>query len=125
VRHTPSPDNIERYSDTTIKPATKLVSIGATHLYIKANYQDFQRFAEVDLVIPADAEATLPYLIVLMGVSAGGGLAFATMLRLRDEGVELPGVTDLNDLIIVPPNLRHRATAFPLSLARKAVPPPF
>jgi hypothetical protein len=47
------------------------------------------------------------------------------MLRLRDEGVELLGVTDLKDLIIVPPNLRHRATAFPLSLARKAVPPPF
>jgi acetolactate synthase I/II/III large subunit len=56
-------DNIERYSDTTIRPGTKLVSIGAAHLFTKANYQDFQRFTEIDLAIPADAEATLPYLI--------------------------------------------------------------
>jgi acetolactate synthase I/II/III large subunit len=56
-------DNIERYSDTVIRPGTELISIGAAHLYTKANYQDFQRFAEIDLAIPADAEATLPYLI--------------------------------------------------------------
>jgi acetolactate synthase-1/2/3 large subunit len=56
-------DNIERYSETNIRPGTKLVSIGAAHLYVKANYQDFQRFTDIDLVIPADAEATLPYLI--------------------------------------------------------------
>ena len=56
-------DNIERYADTNIKPGTKLVSIGAAHLYTKANYQDFQRFTDIDLVVPADAQATLPYLI--------------------------------------------------------------
>jgi thiamine pyrophosphate-dependent acetolactate synthase large subunit-like protein len=56
-------DNIERYADTVIRPGTKLVSIGAAPLYIKANYQDFQRYQEIDLSIPADAEATLPYLI--------------------------------------------------------------
>ena len=56
-------DNIERYADTNIKPGTKLVSIGAAHLYVKANYQDFQRFTDIDLVVPADAQATLPYLI--------------------------------------------------------------
>src|SRR5262249_41767245 len=56
-------DNIERYSETNIRPGTKLVSIGAAHLYVKANYQDFQRFTDIDLVIPADAEATLTYLI--------------------------------------------------------------
>jgi acetolactate synthase I/II/III large subunit len=56
-------DNIERYAETVIRPGTRLVSIGAAPLYVKANYQDFQRFAEVDLTIPADAEATLPYLI--------------------------------------------------------------
>jgi hypothetical protein len=37
--------------------------ISAAHLYQKANYQDFQRFQQIDLVIPADAEATLPYLV--------------------------------------------------------------
>ena len=56
-------DNIERYADTNIKPGTKLVSIGAAHLYVKANYQDVQRFTDIDLVVPADAQATLPYLI--------------------------------------------------------------
>src|SRR5215470_17767321 len=56
-------DNIERHSDTNIKPGTKLVSIGAAHLYVKANYQDFPRFTDIDLVVPADAQATLPYLI--------------------------------------------------------------
>jgi hypothetical protein len=56
-------DAIERYADTVIRPGTKLISIGAAHLYQKANYRDFQRFQEIDLVIPADAEATLPYLV--------------------------------------------------------------
>jgi thiamine pyrophosphate-dependent acetolactate synthase large subunit-like protein len=56
-------DNIERYSDTVIRPGTKLVGIGAAPLYIKANYQDFQRFQSVDVSMPADAEATLPALI--------------------------------------------------------------
>jgi acetolactate synthase I/II/III large subunit len=56
-------DNIERYSETAIRPGTKLISIGAAPLYVKANYQDFQRFTNIDLTIPADAEASLPYLI--------------------------------------------------------------
>jgi thiamine pyrophosphate-dependent acetolactate synthase large subunit-like protein len=56
-------DAIERYADTLIRPDTKLISVGAAHLYQKANYQDFQRFQEIDLVIPAEAEATLPYLV--------------------------------------------------------------
>jgi acetolactate synthase-1/2/3 large subunit len=30
---------------------------------LKSNYQDFQRYPEVDIAIAADAEATLPYLI--------------------------------------------------------------
>jgi thiamine pyrophosphate-dependent acetolactate synthase large subunit-like protein len=47
----------------TTKPGTKLVSITANDLYLKSNYQDFQRYAPVDLAIGADAEATLPSLI--------------------------------------------------------------
>jgi acetolactate synthase I/II/III large subunit len=46
-----------------IKPGTKLASITANDLYLKSNYQDFQRYTPVDLAIAADAEATLPYLI--------------------------------------------------------------
>jgi thiamine pyrophosphate-dependent acetolactate synthase large subunit-like protein len=40
-----------------------LISITSGDLYMKANYQDFQRFPEVDVAIAADAEATLPSLI--------------------------------------------------------------
>ena len=44
------------------KPGAKLISITADDLYIKSNYQDFQRYQPVDLAIAADAEATLPSL---------------------------------------------------------------
>jgi thiamine pyrophosphate-dependent acetolactate synthase large subunit-like protein len=41
----------------------KTISISAEHLFLKSNYQDFQRMADVDLAIAGDAEATLPALI--------------------------------------------------------------
>jgi acetolactate synthase-1/2/3 large subunit len=41
----------------------KVISISAGELFQKSNYQDFMRYAEVDLSIAADAEATLPSLI--------------------------------------------------------------
>lgn len=46
-----------------IKPGTKLVSINSSDLFYKSNYQNFQRYEDLDLSIPADAEATLPALI--------------------------------------------------------------
>jgi acetolactate synthase-1/2/3 large subunit len=45
------------------KPGAKLISITANDLYVRSNYQDMQRYTEVDLAIAADAEATLPALI--------------------------------------------------------------
>jgi acetolactate synthase I/II/III large subunit len=56
-------DQLTRTSRPTTKPGTKLVTITTGDLYVRSNYQDFQRFAEVDLAIAADAEATLPSLI--------------------------------------------------------------
>jgi thiamine pyrophosphate-dependent acetolactate synthase large subunit-like protein len=44
-------------------PGTKRISITAGDLYLKANYQDFERFTPVDLAIAADAETTLTALI--------------------------------------------------------------
>ena len=41
----------------------KTISITSTHLFQRSNYQDFMRYAEVDMSIAADAEATLPALI--------------------------------------------------------------
>jgi len=56
-------DQLTRTTRPTTRPGTKFVSITTGDLYVRANYQDFQRYAEVDLAIAADAEATLPSLI--------------------------------------------------------------
>ncbi len=56
-------DQLHRSTRAVAKSGTKLISITAGDLYTKSNYQDFQRFQEVDLALAADAEATLPALI--------------------------------------------------------------
>ncbi len=55
-------DSIHRSSRSRIRPGTKLISITSVDLYTKANFQDFQRYPEVDVAMAADAEATLPAL---------------------------------------------------------------
>jgi acetolactate synthase-1/2/3 large subunit len=55
-------DQLHRTSHALTKPGAKLISIGVADLYLKSNYQDFQRAPEVDVAIAADAEATLPSL---------------------------------------------------------------
>jgi thiamine pyrophosphate-dependent acetolactate synthase large subunit-like protein len=44
------------------KPDVKVISLNVADLYTKSNYQDFQRFAPVDLAITGDVEASLPAL---------------------------------------------------------------
>jgi acetolactate synthase I/II/III large subunit len=56
-------DQQERSWRSVTKQGAKLISITAVDLFTKSNYQDFQRFPEVDLAITGDAEATLPSLI--------------------------------------------------------------
>jgi thiamine pyrophosphate-dependent acetolactate synthase large subunit-like protein len=56
-------DAVVRTSRSIVRPGTKLVSINSLDLATKGNYQDFQRYPEVDLAIAADAEATLPALV--------------------------------------------------------------
>jgi acetolactate synthase I/II/III large subunit len=56
-------DQLHRTSKSTTKDGAKLISITAGDLYSKGNYQDLQRYPEVDLAIAADAETTLPSLI--------------------------------------------------------------
>jgi thiamine pyrophosphate-dependent acetolactate synthase large subunit-like protein len=56
-------DQLRRTSRPITKPGAKLVSITAGDLFVKANYQDAQRYPEVDLAMAADAEATLPSLL--------------------------------------------------------------
>jgi len=45
------------------RPSAKVITISSGDLYMKSNYQDFQRFTAADLALAADAEATLPALI--------------------------------------------------------------
>src|SRR6266853_6397539 len=49
-------DQIERTSRSGTKENAKLITISSDDLYIKANYQDFQRFNEVDLALAADSQ---------------------------------------------------------------------
>jgi len=55
-------DQMERTSRPIARPDAKTISINSANLSVKSNYQNFQRYAEVDVDIPADAEATLPAL---------------------------------------------------------------
>jgi len=56
-------DVLVRHSTPITKPGTKMISITAGDLFIRSNYQDFQRLPEVDIAIAADAEETIPSLI--------------------------------------------------------------
>jgi thiamine pyrophosphate-dependent acetolactate synthase large subunit-like protein len=47
----------------TAKRDAKLISINTEDLYGKSNYQDFQRYIEIDVDVAADVEVTLPSLI--------------------------------------------------------------
>jgi acetolactate synthase-1/2/3 large subunit len=55
-------DRIVRSTQPRYKKGAKIVSLGTRGLYLKANYQDFGRYQEVDLDIAGDAEASLPSL---------------------------------------------------------------
>jgi acetolactate synthase I/II/III large subunit len=56
-------DQLHRSSRPIVKAGARTISLGSGDLYMKSNFQDFQRFADVDLAIAADAEETMPALI--------------------------------------------------------------
>jgi acetolactate synthase I/II/III large subunit len=56
-------DRIVRRSRPLFRPTARTISLGVRDIFIKANYQDFQRYADVDLAIVGDGEATLPLLL--------------------------------------------------------------
>jgi epsilon-lactone hydrolase len=64
------------------------------------------------------AEGADPARIAVMGDSAGGGLVFSTLLRLRDEGIPLPAaavaVSPWTDLALTGESLRLNADVDPL-----------
>ena len=56
-------DRIVRRTRPVTKANARLVSIGVRDLYTKSNYQEFQRYEDLDLAIAADGEETLPSLL--------------------------------------------------------------
>src|SRR5262245_18763780 len=50
-------------NETRMKDDAKLIAISSVELNTKANMQDIQRYQPVDIMMPADAEASLPLLI--------------------------------------------------------------
>ena len=63
ARRIPIATRLHAHPKPITKDGAKLINITASDLYKKSNYQDFQRYTEVDLAIAADAEATMPALI--------------------------------------------------------------
>jgi acetolactate synthase-1/2/3 large subunit len=56
-------DQLQRTSRALPKSGARTISLGSGDLYTKSNYQDFQRFADIDVAIAADAQTTMPALI--------------------------------------------------------------
>ena len=54
------PHKIQRY---VAKSGVKVVNLSMQDVYIRSNYQDFQRYQHADLSINGDAQASLPVLI--------------------------------------------------------------
>ena len=57
------PGDISSLTRAARQRNAKVISVSSGHLFQRSNYQDFMRYAEVDLAVAADAEATLPALI--------------------------------------------------------------
>jgi acetolactate synthase-1/2/3 large subunit len=55
-------DRIVRTSRPLHKPTAKIISLGLRDMYLKANYQDFGRFSDIDMSVAGDGEASLPAL---------------------------------------------------------------
>ncbi len=56
-------DIAHKDSQRIVRPDARIVTIGVNDLFMKSNYQNFQRYFDADLSIAGDAQATLPSLI--------------------------------------------------------------
>jgi thiamine pyrophosphate-dependent acetolactate synthase large subunit-like protein len=56
-------EHIISSSTPTTRADAKIISISSGDLFLKSNFQNFQRFEPVDIAIAADAAATMPSLI--------------------------------------------------------------
>ena len=95
------------------RPEVKLIHINSVELNTKSNLQDFQRFMPVDILMPADAEASLPMLIEFVKQAITGD---------RKTVFEQRGAARRKAHAQARANMRQRATlgwdASPISIAR-------
>ena len=74
---------------SNIKPDAKVITIGMREVYLKSNFQDFQRHQAVDLPIGGDVQATLPDLIAAIQRAAPNAAAVsqrrATYAKMHNE----------------------------------------
>ncbi len=80
-------DQLERQEFSKVKANAKVICLSTHDLLVKSNYQDFQRYSPADLMINADGEASMPYLVeaVLKEVGDNKKSAFdARGQKLRD-----------------------------------------
>ena len=56
-------DDVHKSTQRTARPDVRFVTVGVGDLFLKSNYQNFQRYFGADLSIAGDAQATLPSLI--------------------------------------------------------------
>src|SRR5258705_1703344 len=108
-------DSLVRSSRSILKPGTKLISINANDLYTKGNYQDFQRYPEVDIAMAADAEATLPAL-----TEACKRLITADRRRAFEERGKKLAETPKNAMDRARADAAYAWDASPISTARMA-----
>ena len=109
-------DQQEKVSRPNFKPGTKLISISAGDFITKSNYQDFQRYTEVDISIAADVEATLPSLI-----EACKRLITADSRRVFEERGKRIATANAQAIERARTDATYAWNASPISTARRSV----
>ena len=88
-------DQVHRTSRALTKTGVKLASITAGDLYLKSNYQDFQRYPEVDVAIAAQ--------------DIGAGITNQDVVARSARGVVDPGA--IGDRVALMIDVLHRDRA--------------
>jgi acetolactate synthase-1/2/3 large subunit len=79
------PHKIQRF---VAKTGVKVINLSMQDVYIRSNYQDFQRYMPADLSINGDAQSSLPALIAHVTRLTTTGWARAVQERTRSLGAQ-------------------------------------
>jgi acetolactate synthase-1/2/3 large subunit len=99
-----------------VRSDVRVVTIGVNDLFMKSNYQNFQRYFDADLSIAGDGQATLPSLIEAVRSAMSG--ARRAQLAEREERLRAQHVKRRADAL---DSARYGWDASPVSTARLAM----